>query len=128
MYFFTFLCVILCDWFKSNKLLLNVSRTNYVLFHATNMLINSAQYTLKIGSEIITEKNEVKFLGIILDKNLRWNSHINHVGMKISKSLYVLNSLKRIISTPDVKSLYYTLIYPYLTNGIELWGVPKKVF
>ncbi len=45
--------------------------------------------------------------------------------MKISKSLYVLNSLKTIISTPDLKSLYYTLIYPYLTNGIELGGVPK---
>ncbi len=65
---------LLGDWFKANKLLLNVSKTNHVLFHATNMLIKSAQYTLKIGSEIITEKNEVKFVGIILDKNFRWNS------------------------------------------------------
>ena len=36
---------LLSDWFKANKLLLYVSKTNYVLFHATNMPIKGAEHT-----------------------------------------------------------------------------------
>ena len=57
-------------------------------------------YSLKIGDMNLTrvgndcEVKYVKFLGLLIDENLTWKGHINHVNQKISKSLYMLNQVK----------------------------------
>ena len=43
-----------------------------------------------INNETIKRRIEVKSLGVILDENLNWNSHINAVKSKISKNLGLL--------------------------------------
>jgi hypothetical protein len=45
---------------------------------------------------------------------------------KMAKSLYVINSIKTILPIKELKTLYYTMIYPYLTYGIEFWGSAQK--
>ena len=41
---------------------------------------------------------------------------------KLSSGIYAINSLKNTKPTIQLKSLYYTLIHPYLTYGVLLWG------
>ena len=68
-----------------------------------------------------------KFLGITLDDNLTWRSHINNVCKLCSRSIGVLNKLKLFLPKPSLYKLYCTLILPYLTYGIILWGTACKV-
>ena len=77
-------------------------------------------------SERIERKTTVKLLGMFLDEHLNWASQIKHVTSKMAKSLYVINSLKSILPTTELKTLYSTMIYPYLTYGIESWGSALK--
>jgi hypothetical protein len=58
----------LTDWFRANKLSLNVSKTNYMIFSN----INSKQHAMeiKLTNTTITKKNCVKFLGMFIDENL----------------------------------------------------------
>ena len=58
----------LSEWFKANKLPLNVSKTNYITMQNTNEI--SINHTLKIGDETIKQVNTAKFLGIIIDDKL----------------------------------------------------------
>ena len=63
-------------WFALNNLSLNVSKTNYMIF--SNFKINH-DIQLFIGRNEISRVSEIKFLGVIIDDNLNWHSHINDV-------------------------------------------------
>ncbi len=46
--------------------------------------------------------------------------------VKPARSLHAIRSIRNNVHTEDAKSLYYTLVYPYLTYGIEVWGAANK--
>ena len=63
----------LADWFKANKLTLNISKTKYMIFNDKSKTVNSASNNLKIDNEVIKRigKNcpaeSFKFAGINRD-------------------------------------------------------------
>ena len=88
------------------------------------MTISSPQKAnkLKINLCNIEEKNYTKYLGIYIDKHLNWATHIQHINKKISKNLGILFRLHHFLTLNTLKQIYYSLIYPYLHNGIMSWG------
>ena len=116
----------LSDWFKANKLSLNVNKTNYMIFKNIKTPDNSK--IIKIGTEIIEQTSIAKFLGIFIDDQLNWKTHIDYVRNKLSSGLYALNISKHIISRQLLKCLYHTLIHPHLTYGLILWGSTYKKY
>ena len=111
----------LTNWFKANRLPLNVNKSNYMLFQP-NGNQNTLGNTLNIGVDQIEHKLNCKFLGIFIDNQLRWNNHLSHISAKLSRSVYILKTVKHILPLTLLRSLYYTMVQPYLTYGIILWG------
>ncbi len=111
----------LSDWFRANKLSLNVGKTNCTLFKLNNNPINE-KFKIKLGQDTIEHKNVVKFLGMNIDSKLKWHEHINSVRNKLNSSMYALNKVKHILNPKHLMTLYYSLIYPYIDYGISLWG------
>ena len=75
----------LTEWFNANKLSLNISKTNYMVFCPKRMQIDTVDDNscfLIISNEQISEKNSVKFLGIHLDKHLEWTEHYKGLQKK----------------------------------------------
>ena len=116
-----------CDWFKANKLTLNISKTNYVLF-TRSTYANENQMPFKIGTDVIKKVSHVKFLGITIDEKLDWNHQINNCKNKILSGTYAINSLKNILPIKQLMTLYYSLIHPYLNYGVLLWGGAHKKY
>ena len=72
------------QWFKANKLSLNIKKTKYTLFHkksAKNKI--SGIPDLKIGSKNTEKTSSIKFLGVMLDERISWNDHIKTVESKL---------------------------------------------
>ena len=115
----------LADWFYANKLSLNVGKTNYVLFTRKTVITN---LDIKIGEINIERKSHVKFLGLLVDEKLEWSEHIKYCTSKLSSSLYALNSSKKYLTTKHLIMLYNSLVYPYLSYGILLWGSTFQVY
>ena len=116
---------ILADWFKANKLSLNVTKTNFILFTKRRQ-----QYNIRIildGQEI-SRKTFVKFLGIVVDHHLNWEEHIRQCKMKVVSALFALRSARKLINEETAKMLYYALVYPHLSYGILLWGSTYKTY
>ena len=109
----------LADWFCANRLSLNVSKTNYVLFSKKSITVHP---NIKIGNTTIDRKQHVKFLGVIVDEKLEWSEHIIHCKAKLSSSLYAINSCKRYLTSGHLLMLYNCLIYSHLSYGVLLWG------
>ena len=64
----------------------------------------------------------VKYLGILIDSNLSWKSHIDSNCKKIKRSIGMLSKLRYYVPLKILVNLYYTLIYPFLTYGLIVWG------
>ena len=115
---------ILTDWFRANKLSLNVSKTNFMLFTNSN---HNKTYSLQLAGQQITQSQCVKFLGMHIDNCLKWDKHIKKMKQKISQSMYAIIRARSILTRENLMTLYYSMVYPYLSYGIALWGGSYKV-
>ena len=60
-------------WLRSNKLALNIQKTNYIVFHSNKKSFTNFNHKIKIDDVKIENKSCVKFLGILIDEHLSWN-------------------------------------------------------
>ena len=108
-------------WLKANKLSINVKKTKLMIFRPR-------QKTLPITRQIIIENNvleqvdNTKFLGVYIDQHLTWKTHVNFIAAKISKSVGLLYKAKYYLPSKSLLTLYYALVYPYLTYCNLIWA------
>ena len=108
------------EWLGANKLALNVSKTKFMVFHTRN---KSVRYpSLKINGKLIERVTQFNFLGLILESNMSWHLHINHISLKISKAIGILYRPKTIYPQSVLQTLYNTLILSYFNYCILAWG------
>ena len=79
------------DWFNSNKLTLNLSKTVAMLFHR-NKTKTAQKINLKVGGVNVPQVSETKFLGIWIDNNLSWNKHLSILERKIKQNRHLLKT------------------------------------
>ncbi len=108
------------DWLKCNRLSLNISKCKYIIFHTPQTKINPLY--LKINDNVIDRVKEFNFLGLTIDENLNWKSHINIISNKISKSMGVLNKLKYCLPINAKRLIYNSLILYHLNYCAVIWG------
>ena len=72
--------VLICDWLCGNKLVLNIDKTNLILFHRT---IVKHKMNIKINNIAIKKTTNFKFLGILIDENRNWKIQINNIKNKL---------------------------------------------
>ena len=110
----------LCLWLNINRLALNVGKTNFVIFRANKKLTHNV--TLVMNKKAIEQKDNVKYLGVLIDQHLRWNYHITNISKKISRGVGILTKLRHFMDTDLLKTIYYCLVYSHVSYGIHAWG------
>ena len=108
-------------WLQLNKLSLNITKTNFMLFKSSSKKITK-QLNIKIKDHYITQVKSTKFLGTIVDDQLKWKEHINFVANKISRLTGILCKARHFVTRSLLKSIYYALIYPYIFYGNVVWA------
>jgi len=84
-------------WNRQNNLSLNINKCNVITFLCIDILI-SFDYT--IDTCFVTKVNSIRDLGIIIDSNLSFTSHINTL---IRKTFKILGFINR--NTVDFKNI-----------------------
>ena len=64
-------------WLDPNQLALNITKTNYVIFHSPSKMIEQF-IRIKLGSKSIDRANSVKYHGILVDSTLTWKPHLTN--------------------------------------------------
>ena len=65
---------------------------------------------------------ENMFLGVKIDHKLNWKSHIQYVRAKVARNIGVLGKAREVLNYRSLLMLYNTLILPYLSYCLEVWG------
>ena len=82
--------------------------------------------SIKLNNETISHVYQTKFIGVLIQSNLKWNEHISAIANKISKVTGIINKIKHTLSTDHLKLLYQSLIQPYLNYCCIIWASPQK--
>jgi len=73
----------------------------------------------------LPQADEVKYLGIHLDRRLTWHTHITtkrkQLGLKL-RNLYWIIGRKSQLSLENKLLVYKVIVKPVWTYGIQLWG------
>ena len=109
------------NWCQANRLSINIKKSKFMLFKPRQKKQN-LDISITLTSHAIERVKDIVFLGVILDENLTWKPHIAHVSRKISKSIGVIYKSSFCLSPSSLRTLYFSLIYPYLVYCISVWG------
>ena len=112
-------------WLSANQLLINISKTNFIIFmnkQKERYLALGDHHILSLNSVDIKKKDSTKFLGLLLDKNLTYQAHLNSLKVKLTKALYALRRAAKILPVKDLKTLYSALFLSYINYGLLAWG------
>ena len=114
-------------WLNVNRLSLNIEKTNFMIFRSNRRNI-SCNSDLTISGSSIKYTEHAKFIGILLDSNLKWDKHIATIKTKLARGLGILNKAKKSLSLPTLVVLYNTFIYPHYIYCIEAWGSAANIY
>ena len=122
------------DWLTTNKLTLNTKKSNFVIFRpcqkkkkhfSSQISILDCETNKRVSLE---QKSYVKYLGVLIDENLPWKSHVDSVIIKISKTIGMIAKVRYIVPSTVLINIYNSLkclspqhIFPvYLFSEIVL--------
>ena len=115
----------LYEWLCLNRLSLNISKTNFIIFSPPNTF--KKPVTIKIAKKAISEAKYVKYLGVLIDSNLSFKYHIEELTKKVARAIGVLYKIKPFVSAKILTNIYYAIIYPFLLYGVVVWGNASNV-
>ena len=61
------------NWLKANKLMINVKKSNVIVFKVGNSQSVDETIKIYIENQIIVPKGTARYLGVYIDKRLSWN-------------------------------------------------------
>ncbi|KAG6457057.1 hypothetical protein O3G_MSEX010099 [Manduca sexta] len=127
------------NWLQNNLLTRNTEKTKYLCFHKTaksqppplpDLRIHTCNSTLSSTCQCnqIQRTKEIKYLGLILDEQLNFASHIQTLAGRIRKVIGIIKVLRNSASIHILKLVYFAICQSLLSYCIGVWGGAGKTF
>ena len=98
-------CLLAIEWFDSNYMKLNRDKCHFLLAGCKR-----EQFFANVGDAQIWESNEEHLLGITIDRNLKFNTHLTKLCAKVSQKVSALNRVSRYMTTEKRRILFKSFI------------------
>ena len=95
-------------WLKVNKLSINVNKSKCMVFRQPQKSVAIPELT--IDENIIEVVDNFSFLGLNINKNLKWENHIGCKSIKISRTIGIMKRIRHVITFDILVMIYNTLI------------------
>ena len=111
-------------YMKCNLLHINFKKCCYMHFtpNRNDIVPNDGTLLLTLNGSVIKRVIETKFLGVIIDDKLKWQSHTSYLNSKLKCEIGKLHRMKSCIPKHLYKDIYHTLFESHLSYGISSWG------
>ena len=82
----------------------------------------SKKIQIRVENTTIHNTSKTKFLGMWLDENLKWNTHIQKLTLKLTRNINLLRYNQNLMPTSTKKLVYHAHISSHMQYGMLLWG------
>jgi hypothetical protein len=104
---------------QKNFLNINVNKTKEMLISSLHCEFIEP---LKLNNTEIQSVSSFKLLGVHIDFNLKWNTHIDAICSKANSRVYFIKYLKRCaVQVDDLLYYYYSYVRPVLEYACPTW-------
>lgn len=108
------------EWCASNKLVFNAAKTKVVSFRYSMGELN-------LGNGVgVQNPSSCRFLGITVDRYLRFEEHINGLCRKLSSGCYAVRMARLSLGQITARSVYFAVVESHLRYGLPFWGLSSK--
>jgi len=113
-------------WSKMNNLLLNEKKTVILMVSRYHSLDEVKSFNIKINGIQIFASDELKCLGLTIDRKLTWDSHITNIAKKCYHRIRALYVMKSYLSREYLQTLGQSLVLSLLHYMSAIWGRSTK--
>uniref|UniRef100_A0A6P7FE26 Uncharacterized protein LOC114329146 n=1 Tax=Diabrotica virgifera virgifera TaxID=50390 RepID=A0A6P7FE26_DIAVI len=100
------------NWCTANFLTLNTSKTKLLCFKHV-----MPELHLELEPQL-----SVRFLGLNIDPDLKFKSHIEALNSKLASGCYAIRSTRRELGFAQARTVYFALVESHLRFAIQFWG------
>ena len=115
-----------CNWLKANKISLNASKTEMLVFRDPRKKIDF-DLKIKIDGKKISPSKHVKYLGIYLDNFLSWHKQEQDMRTRLSRAAGMLCKIRHYVNFHTLKMVYHGIFSSILTYGSLIWGQHNRI-
>ena len=104
-------------WASSNKMFINKKNTKSLLVHGKRIPaklddITPLRLDVKIDDSIIEQVSSHKILGVVIDSQMNYESHIDDLCKKLTKRIGLLKHISSFLKHPQWETYYNSVIKP----------------
>ena len=119
---------LLCQWLRSNKVSLNASKTEIIIFKNKFKTITK-HLNFRVSGQKINPTTSVKYLGVHLSDSLTWEIHFKNLQAKLNRAIGLLCKIRHYAPKSLLKTIYISLFNSHLIYACQIWGQSKtKLF
>ena len=116
---------IIGKWFEANMLCLNLAKSSLIIFDRKDEL-DLIEYTVGQSRFSITESKSQRYLGLMVDSQLKFNNHIELIKSKIAKRTGALYRSKKLLPLKYRKMFVNALMLPQFDYLDVIWSRTSK--
>ena len=118
-------------WINANKLTINFDpkKSSYCIFKQKNKCLPvNFDRGLTMGTKVLKYKENTRYLGLLLDHKLTWESHIKELNKKLVKYNGIFSKIRHSLPVSYCHTVYNAFISSRPNYGSEIYtNTTKKV-
>jgi hypothetical protein len=93
-------------WLNNNDLIVNIDKTCAKSFHPYQKNHPTKPH-ITFKNNVIAYSSDLKFLGLCITETLTWQAQIHSLRTILSRSYYMIKSLKNVTSNQTIWNTYF---------------------
>ena len=112
------------NWLNANRLSLNVKKSKLLVFHSKQKnKTDLSNFTINIAGSKMEIVDNVKYLGVLIDNNLSWDSYIHSLSKKLGRANGIISKLRHYVPEKTLVSVYYAIFHSQILYGCTVWAM-----
>ena len=108
-------------WLNANKISLNVKKTELVIFKSKQKQFDG-EIKLKLSRKRLFPTDSVKYLGVKIDGNLLWKSHIDYLSVKLNRASPLLFKIRNLVNNSILRTIYFSIFETHINYYSYVWS------
>lgn len=110
---------VLNKWLCRNVLTLNTKKTCYMTFGRARSIVD---LNVTVDGEIIGRVSSFKYLGLVMDENLKFDKHVDHVKKLVRPFISLMWRSGRFIPMHKRKQIYMAYVHCHLIYMLPIYS------
>ena len=111
------------NWSEERKLELDYNKCSFMHLGKANRAFEYEIGLEGINRQILRSTNKKSDLGITFTNDLKWSTHIKETVSKANNALGVMKNTFKKLDIYILRTLYMSLVRPYLDNALINWNL-----